>query len=849
MEFMPACRMRIFADLLHDQLGVEVRLKGSHICVAYPPKGHGNPVIYLPNLEFAKEEDVRVLYGFALHEAGHIRYTDQELLRDIPDHLTRWTENAFEDAFIERRLRRDFPGAKDMLRHSHDAGYEVCVKGADKRETLFSKDDAPFIGNPEHVEKVMARIGREAIVRRMTALGLDTADESVGRELAKRLELERFLWLYLYDWREGQDAAIRARYASHPWKPVLDEINAEKSRSTADCLSKANRLIARLDVHPVLPGDFRPIMEARTAESDAHAKRRAAAEAAQALRRAVRERNAKIRERILALPETQALLEASERLAEAKSVAENADRRLQKAQKRVAGLKRAMASADERVGRMQRRLDELKAQLADATAEPERMEIEKAIASISEQIERIEADQERRKQALPDAERELSEAIPARNAAQDVLERAKDREADARERHRDAARAVRSEVKAEYKDLIDMLAADAKAKAEAAKNAEAGREKAMLALKKGDDETDALIAPGIMDEVVREAIERIRGVSVEDELAGLGVSGEGEGKTPTPGARTGEATKPMAALSARAYMPYDRSRDSVVKIGETPQGLEQYVRARKEYAAVIAETTERLRKLYSPVRNRLKTNSDAGRLDPRKAHRIGLALKGAAVDLSRVWKSIDTRKDPKVAVSLLIDCSGSMNGHSYDLAAKAACCLSEVMAGLGIPHEIVGHTTLDCDDMELIPEGVEPDAFSRFTPFRGYVFKAFGENAAPASVFSGIEMRDNLDGEAVIWALKRLASRREKTKICIALSDGTPMCSLSRPEELERHLLVVAKSAEAREREGMFLCGLGIQTARVREFYKNAEVLKDIEGLPKAVLGIVERILGRVGLG
>src|ERR1035437_1135382 len=174
MEFMPTSRMQVFANLIHDQLGVEVKLRGNKICVAYPRKGHGKPTIFLPCLEYGKEEDIQTLYGFGLHEAGHIRYTDQEVLRDIPDQLTRWAENAFEDVFIEGKLCRDFPGAKEMLRFSHEAGYETYVKGGEKRETLFSKEDMPFLDNPAHVEEVIGRIGREAIVRRMTALGLET---------------------------------------------------------------------------------------------------------------------------------------------------------------------------------------------------------------------------------------------------------------------------------------------------------------------------------------------------------------------------------------------------------------------------------------------------------------------------------------------------------------------------------------------------------------------------------------------------------------------------------------------------------------------------------------------------
>ena len=460
--------------------------------------------------------------------------------------------------------------------------------------------------------------------------------------------------------------------------------------------------------------------------------------------------------------------------------------------------------------------------------------------------------QERRKAALPEAERELAEAIAANNAAQDVLDHAKEKEADAKRAYDAAATAVRAEIKAEYKPILDELEAAAKAKATDSIAAESAASEAKRVLKAGDDVSDALIAAGIKEKVVRAVIEKIRSMSVADELAEQGISGEdaedGEPILDLPA--SGVPPKPTAALSARTYMPYDRSQDVVIPVAETPEARNAYEAARKEYATVIAETTERLKRLNTPIKNRLKLNVDSGRLCPRKAYRIGLALKGLPVDLSKVWKRIDTTIQRNCAVSLLIDCSGSMSGAKIDLARKAACCLSEVMSALQIPHEILGHTAgvLGGGDFEL-PADVDPGEFSRVLPAVLYEYKRFQDKSVPASVFSEVDLDDNLDGEAVQIALQRLAVRRERTKICIVLSDSAPMCEGSVTDELERHLLVVNKAAEHREREGLFLCGIGIQSPRVREFYRNAEVLNEIGDLPQAVLGIVEKILTKVGLG
>ena len=165
-----------------------------------------------------------------------------------------------------------------------------------------------------------------------------------------------------------------------------------------------------------------------------------------------------------------------------------------------------------------------------------------------------------------------------------------------------------------------------------------------------------------------------------------------------------------------------------------------------------------------------------------------------------------------------------------------------------IPHEILGHTTqsdqvrslINAD--EILAEDV--DEFSRVVPFQGLIFKGFNENAVPAAVFADVSLQDNLDGEALLWAAQRLAARPEKTKLLISISDGMPQAHWAKTAELERHLLTVCKAIEAKEGEGMFLFGIGIGEKRVRQFYKNAEVLESVGDLPRAVFGIVERMVG-----
>ena len=211
---------------------------------------------------------------------------------------------------------------------------------------------------------------------------------------------------------------------------------------------------------------------------------------------------------------------------------------------------------------------------------------------------------------------------------------------------------------------------------------------------------------------------------------------------------------------------------------------------------------------------------------------------------------------PKFAVTLLIDCSGSMGaGGSVEapinVARKSAAALSEVLRDLSIPHEILGHTALSSCVDELVKSeksaGKDFADYSRVTPFHGLVFKAFQESAVPAAVFADVAMQDNLDGEALLWASQRLGARPEKTKLLISISDGLPLAHKANTAELERHLLMTCKTIEARERDGMFLFGIGIGEKRVANFYRNAEVLESVKDLPRAIMAIVEKVL--FGLG
>ncbi len=830
ISILPAPRLRSFAALVTSELGVRVRLRGKFIQVRLTKP----PVIFLPDMEGARESELLPIYGFCLHEAGHIRYTNRKIGADIPNYLVKLLHNAIEDEFIERMLERDFPGAREMLSRAYQEGIQAVFGDQPIVETTsWLSDDR-----------------RPDLIAEMTKLGLDSADSALVDDVAKRFEILRVAKLWIVEQRKYLLPLFD--WPTHPWHSVFEEETRPRARNTRQAFEQATRIIKRLGIKPCLPDDVRPIEDARAKSEEASCRERAAKEALKALAKAKRERNADIQERLERSDEGQALIDARKALRSATVVAADAKRNHAKARERLKKAELADARLRERLEICRTEQTELSRRVADAPVEVKERLQQKA-AELAGRVDQLDSDIERSKHRVQALRDEEQNAGAASAAADNALERAKEREKDARKVHSRMARSIRHEARAKHAPEIEPRATDAATKAEAAKHAAAEAKTANEEIERKDSETEEHVAPGAVEKAVAAIWERFRNESANDELTEI-LSGErGDDVKATEG--TSDARRIVAAALAgpsRKYCVLDRSFDRVEQVSKTSEAQTKFDKARTEYAELIREMAERLRRIQSPTQNRLQLNVEIGRLDPRKAHRVGLGLRGIPVDLSKVWRATTTRIDPKFAVTLLIDCSGSMSSVGggkethISIARKTAAALSEVLRSIGIPHEILGHTTQTNQVQSLIKAGEiwaeEVDEFSRVVPFQGLIFKGFNENAVPAAVFADVALQDNLDGEAILWAAHRLAARSEKTKLLISISDGTPQAHLANTAELERHLLTVCKTIEAKEHDGMILFGSGIGEKRVRQFYKNAEVLESVGDLPRAVFGIVERI-------
>lgn len=211
----------------------------------------------------------------------------------------------------------------------------------------------------------------------------------------------------------------------------------------------------------------------------------------------------------------------------------------------------------------------------------------------------------------------------------------------------------------------------------------------------------------------------------------------------------------------------------------------------------------------------------------------------------RVFEKREPALVTHAAVSLLIDCSGSMAGAPMRLAAVSAYALSTVLARLGVPFEVAGFTTL-----KIASAPLDWERWSRFEPLYMPLFKRFEdrwdaparERLASLLTFPVSRMRNNIDGECVERAAARLALRPEGRRILIVLSDGEPAAEGWLADQ-EAHLAAVTASLP---RRGIDAIGLGIMSEAVERFYPKHVVIHRLEDLPGTVVRELHAlILGR----
>ena len=191
-------------------------------------------------------------------------------------------------------------------------------------------------------------------------------------------------------------------------------------------------------------------------------------------------------------------------------------------------------------------------------------------------------------------------------------------------------------------------------------------------------------------------------------------------------------------------------------------------------------------------------------------------------------------------VSLLIDNSGSMRGRPISIAAISADILARTLERCGVKTEVLGFTTRAWKGGQSrerwLSEGRPPQP-GRLNDLRHIIYKKADEPWRRARKNLGLMMREgllkeNIDGEALLWAHNRLIGRAEERRILMVISDGAPVddstLSVNSGTYLEKHLRHVIGWIESRSPVELIAIGIGHDVTR---YYKRAVTIMDAEQL------------------
>ena len=256
---------------------------------------------------------------------------------------------------------------------------------------------------------------------------------------------------------------------------------------------------------------------------------------------------------------------------------------------------------------------------------------------------------------------------------------------------------------------------------------------------------------------------------------------------------------------------------------------------------VIARLANRLQRRLLAMQTRAwDFNLDEGLLDTARLARVIVnPMHSLTYKQERDTEFRDT------VVTLLIDNSGSMRGRPITVAAMSADILARTLERCGVKVEILGFTTRMWKGGQArerwIGAGKPPNP-GRLNDLRHIVYKAADAPWRRARKNLGLMLREgilkeNIDGEALLWAHNRLIGRPEQRRILMVISDGAPVddstLSVNPGNYLERHLRDVISYIENRSPVELLAIGIGHDVTR---YYRRAVTIVDAEQLGGTVM-------------
>jgi cobaltochelatase CobT len=251
---------------------------------------------------------------------------------------------------------------------------------------------------------------------------------------------------------------------------------------------------------------------------------------------------------------------------------------------------------------------------------------------------------------------------------------------------------------------------------------------------------------------------------------------------------------------------------------------------------VVGRLANRLQRRLLAQQNRAwEFDLEEGMLDPARLPRVVMdPFQPLSFKHEKDMNFRDT------VVTLLLDNSGSMRGRPITVAATCADILARTLERCGVKVEILGFTTRAWkggQSREQWLQSGKPANPGRLNDLRHIIYKSADAPWRRARKNLGLMMREgllkeNIDGEALDWAHKRLLGRTEQRRILMVISDGAPVddstLSVNPGNYLERHLRYIIEEIETRSPVELIAIGIGHDVTR---YYRRAVTIVDAEEL------------------
>ena len=290
------------------------------------------------------------------------------------------------------------------------------------------------------------------------------------------------------------------------------------------------------------------------------------------------------------------------------------------------------------------------------------------------------------------------------------------------------------------------------------------------------------------------------------------------------------------------YKIFTTKFDEIVK-AENLENVDEANKLRKNldqqligFQDIITKLANKLQRQLLAKQNRSwEFDLEDGLLDSSKLPRI----------IIDPYNSLSFKKEKDLdfkdtVVTLLIDNSGSMRGRPITIAAICADILSRTLERCSVKVEILGFTTKNWkggETRELWTKRSKPKTPGRLNDLRHIIYKSADIHWRQAKNNLGLMLKEgllkeNIDGEAILWAHNRIKKRKEERKILMVISDGAPVddstLSVNSGDFLEKHLKKVVKFIENKTPIEILAIGIGHDVSR---YYEKAIKITDVSEL------------------